>query len=174
VALIDKLVQESMLKRQNSLSGSFDEEDKSVSMDYSVNSSSLVDYVSLSRGPSPAKSEAECKSFGSTPPPSQSSKLEALPSSLPKEMTSSSASASRETTPMEFDQLITSDFPFSCQEFFDKFISEASPVFSFQEFHKMRGDTDFKMSSWQKDEKLGYSRDLSFVSPLKSTLLHYS
>jgi len=60
------------------------------------------------------------------------------------------------------------------EEFFDKFISEASPVFSFQEFHKMRGDTDFKMSSWQKDEKLGYSRDLSFVSPLKSTLLHYS
>ncbi|PKA53325.1 C2 and GRAM domain-containing protein [Apostasia shenzhenica] len=68
--------------------------------------------------------------------------------------------------PEQFTMVAQANFPICMEEFFDFFISDQA--FNFlEDFHKRCGDKDFKCTAWQKHEVFGYTRDVSFLHPVK-------
>ncbi|KAG6487842.1 hypothetical protein ZIOFF_056578 [Zingiber officinale] len=70
------------------------------------------------------------------------------------------------TVPEGFTIVAESKFPLLVKEFFNLFVSNEALDF-LRDFHSRCGDKDFQCTSWRKHELFGYTRNISFVHPVK-------
>jgi hypothetical protein len=71
---------------------------------------------------------------------------------------------------IELENIFSFEFPMNFVQFFETFISNDAKI-PITEFHNFRNDRNIKLSKWTKDETLGFSRELSFVSDIKDAPL---
>ncbi|XP_074570319.1 protein VASCULAR ASSOCIATED DEATH 1, chloroplastic-like isoform X2 [Curcuma longa] len=70
------------------------------------------------------------------------------------------------TVPERFTIVAESKFPLLVKDFFNLFVSNEALDF-LRDFHSRCGDKDFQCTSWRKHELFGYTRNISFVHPVK-------
>ncbi|KAG6483862.1 hypothetical protein ZIOFF_060648 [Zingiber officinale] len=70
------------------------------------------------------------------------------------------------TVPEGFTIVAESKFPLLVKDFFNLFVSNEALDF-LRDFHSRCGDKDFQCTSWRKHELFGYTRNISFVHPVK-------
>ncbi|KAL5728308.1 GRAM domain-containing protein [Ranunculus cassubicifolius] len=68
--------------------------------------------------------------------------------------------------PEHFTKVAESKFPVQIEEFFNLFCSDKAINF-IDAFHKKCGDKDFRCTSWSEHAQSGYTRELSFLHPIK-------
>ncbi|XP_023644716.1 protein VASCULAR ASSOCIATED DEATH 1, chloroplastic [Capsella rubella] len=66
----------------------------------------------------------------------------------------------------DFTKVAEAKFSIPVEEFFRLFFSDGAVSFV-ESFHKNCGDKEFRCTSWQPDEKLGHTRNVSFQHPIK-------
>lgn len=68
--------------------------------------------------------------------------------------------------PKCYTKVAESKFPINVEQFFNLFISDDAVGFV-ESFHKKCGDKDFRCTSWLPHDKFGYTREKSFLHPIK-------
>ncbi|KAJ8511339.1 hypothetical protein OPV22_001773 [Ensete ventricosum] len=70
------------------------------------------------------------------------------------------------TVPEHFAIVAESKFPLVVEDFFSLFVSDHAADF-LKDFHTRGGDKDFQCTSWHRHEQFGYTRNVSFLHPVK-------
>ncbi|WOL10500.1 protein VASCULAR ASSOCIATED DEATH 1, chloroplastic-like isoform X3 [Canna indica] len=70
------------------------------------------------------------------------------------------------TVPQHFTIVAESKLPVLVEDFFDLFVSDSAADF-LKDFHRRCGDKDFQCTSWCRHEQFGYTRNVSFLHPVK-------
>nr|XP_009384682.1 PREDICTED: protein VASCULAR ASSOCIATED DEATH 1, chloroplastic-like isoform X1 [Musa acuminata subsp. malaccensis]XP_009384683.1 PREDICTED: protein VASCULAR ASSOCIATED DEATH 1, chloroplastic-like isoform X1 [Musa acuminata subsp. malaccensis] len=68
--------------------------------------------------------------------------------------------------PEHFAIVAESKFPLLVEDFFSLFVSDRAADF-LKDFHTRCGDKDFQCTSWHRHEQFGYTRNVSFLHPVK-------
>ncbi|XP_065028836.1 protein VASCULAR ASSOCIATED DEATH 1, chloroplastic isoform X5 [Musa acuminata AAA Group] len=68
--------------------------------------------------------------------------------------------------PEHFAIVAESKFPLLVEDFFSLFVSDRAADF-LKDFHARCGDKEFQCTSWHRHEQFGYTRNVSFLHPVK-------